>query len=69
MSDNKDIYIKSHVYVKSHSASVENKPHIEIHLTMMAEEKEKPIEKLQKAIGELSSLVKMNGGIPIVEKM
>jgi nicotinamide-nucleotide amidase len=69
MSDNEGVYIKSHVFVRSPSVSVENKPHIEIHLTIRAEEKEKPVEKLQKAIGELSSLVEANGGTPIFEKV
>jgi len=66
MSENKGIYIKSHVYVKAH-VNVENKPHIEIHLTMRAAEEEKPTDKLQKAVIEFASLIKANGGKAIVE--
>ena len=66
MSDNEGVYIKSHVCVKSHS-QMQNKPHIEIHLTIRAEEKEKPDEKLLKAMLELASLVEANGGKAIPE--
>ena len=66
MNRNKGVYIKSHVYTKPQCVNKENKPHIEIHLTIRAEEKEKPKEKLLKAIGELSSLAESNGGIAIV---
>ena len=55
------------VYIKSHPMRSENKPHIEIHLTIAAEAKEKPAEKLLKAIRELTSLVKANGGEAIIE--
>lgn len=68
MRANEGVYIKSHVYVKPQSVVVENKPHIEVHLTMRAEEKEKPAEKLIKAVKELSSLVEVNGGKTIVEQ-
>jgi molybdenum cofactor synthesis domain-containing protein len=56
------------VYIKSHPMRVENKPHIEIHLTITDKEKEKPAEKLLKAARELASLVEENGGRAIVEK-
>jgi molybdenum cofactor synthesis domain-containing protein len=62
MSFNEGVYIKSHVYVESQRGSVENKPHLEIHLTIRSKEKEKPMEKLLKAVGELSTLVETNGG-------
>lgn len=71
MSDNKSVYIKSHVcgeFLKSHSIRVENKPHIEIHLTITAEEKEKSAEKLLKTMKELASLVEANGGLAIFEE-
>jgi len=62
MSANEDVYIKSHVFVKSHAPIVQNQPHIEVHLTIRAEEKKKPVEKLLKAMQELASLVEANGG-------
>jgi nicotinamide-nucleotide amidase len=71
MSDNKSVYIKSHVcgeFMKSHSIRMENKPHIEIHLTIIDEEKEKPAEKLIKTMKELASLVEANGGLAIFEE-
>jgi DNA-directed RNA polymerase subunit L len=40
----------------------ENKPHIEIHLTIAAKEEEKPREMLEKAMRELAKLVEENGG-------
>jgi molybdenum cofactor synthesis domain-containing protein len=50
------------VYVKSHPLGAENRPHIEIHLTIAAKEEEKPKEMLEKAMRELASLVEENGG-------
>jgi hypothetical protein len=47
---------------------VENKPHIEIHLTVTAKNKEKPEEKLLKAVRQLAILVEENGGKAIVEQ-
>jgi nicotinamide-nucleotide amidase len=67
MNDNRGIYIKSHVYVKS-NVNVENKPHIEVHLTIRANEEEKPTGKLLKAATELAVLVEVNGGNAIVEQ-
>ncbi len=52
------------VYIKSHPMSVGNKPHIEIHLTIAAKAKEKPMEMLEKALRQLSILVEENGGKP-----
>jgi len=54
------------VYIKSHPMGVENKAHIEIHLTVTAKNEEKPAEKLLKAMKELASLVESNGGEAIV---
>ncbi len=67
MSLNEGVYIKSHVYVKSKVARADTRPHIEIHLTIRSEEKEKPMEKLLKSVSELASLVEENGGKAIVE--
>ena len=68
MTANEGIYVKSHVCSNAHPVPAKNKrPHIELHLTIRAAEKEKPVEKLQKAIAELSCLVKANGGEVIVE--
>ena len=50
------------VYVKSHPKGEENKPHIEIHFSIKAKDTEKPEEKLQKAIIQLSSLIKKSNG-------
>jgi molybdopterin-biosynthesis enzyme MoeA-like protein len=50
------------VYLKSHPMRTENKPHIEVHLTVAAKAEEKPIEMLEKAVKQLSILVKKNGG-------
>jgi molybdopterin-biosynthesis enzyme MoeA-like protein len=68
MDENEGVYLKSHVYTKSHRKNVRNKPHIEIHLTITADGKEKPNQKLLKAMNELASLVETNGGIAIVEQ-
>ena len=56
------------VYIKSHPLGEENSPHIEIHLTVRARNKEKPAEKIMKAIGQLSSLIEANGGKVVLEK-
>jgi len=50
------------VYVKSHPRGEENKPHMEIHFSIKAKDTEKPEEKLQKAIVQLSSLIKKSNG-------
>jgi nicotinamide-nucleotide amidase len=55
------------VYIKSHPLGVENKPHIEIHLTVRAENKEKPEQKLLEAMKQLSILIEANGGEAITE--
>ncbi len=48
------------VYIKSHPQGEENKPHIEIHLTIRAQNKDKPADKILKALKELTSLIKQN---------
>jgi len=50
------------VYIKSHPKGRENKPHIEIHISITAKEEEKSKEKLQKAIKQLSSEIGKIGG-------
>jgi molybdenum cofactor synthesis domain-containing protein len=57
------------VYVKSHPRGGENKPHIEIHLSITAREAEKPEEQLQKAITQLSSAMRKIGGKVIVDEL
>lgn len=56
------------VYIKSHPMGAENKPHIEIHLTVAAKEDEKPMEMLEKAMCHLASLVEEHGGKAVFEK-
>ncbi len=56
MQDNEGVYIKSHPLLAEH------KPHIETHLTITAKKEQKPLEKLEKALMELASLVEQHGG-------
>lgn len=56
------------VYVKSHPRGGENRPHMEIHLSITARDAEKPREKLQKAILQFSTAVKENGGKVITDE-
>jgi nicotinamide-nucleotide amidase len=55
------------VYVKSHPMRTENKPHIELHLVIVARQEQKPAEKLAKAAKELVSLIEADGGFVTVE--
>ncbi len=59
MSDNEG------VYVKSHPMRTENKPHVEVHLTIIASQDQLPSEKLVKAAKELAVLIETNGGVVI----
>jgi nicotinamide-nucleotide amidase len=61
MSDNVGIY------VKSHPLRMENKPRIELHLTITANKEQKPDEKLLLAARQLAVLIKENGGVVTVE--
>src|SRR5665647_2917906 len=61
MSDNVEVYIKSH------PMRTESKPHVELHLTIVASQKQKPAEKLAKATKELASLIEAEGGSVTVE--
>jgi nicotinamide-nucleotide amidase len=60
MSDNEGVYIKSH------PMAVEDKPHIEVHLTVRAKKEEEPAEKIENALRQLVGLVEANGGEAIV---
>lgn len=51
------------VYVKSHPMRTKNKPHVELHLTIIATKENKPSAKLLKAAKELASLIENNGGL------
>jgi len=62
MSDNEGVYIKSQ------PMHTENKPHIEIHLTVTAKKEQKPMQKLLKAARQLSRLIEENGGKARVEQ-
>jgi molybdenum cofactor synthesis domain-containing protein len=50
------------VYVKSHPKGEENRPHIEIHFSSTLGKAEKPKERLDKAIKQLSEEIKSIGG-------
>ena len=50
------------VYIKSHPMHTENKPHIEVHLTITAKPEQEPAQKLRKAAQELTGLIVENGG-------
>lgn len=56
------------VYVKSHPMGAENKPNIEIHMTIAAKAEQAPREMIKKAMLQLSRLVEENGGKAIAEK-
>ena len=55
------------VYIKSHPKGVENRPHIEIHLSLRAAETEKPLEKLDEAAKQLVFLIDEQGGRAFTE--
>ncbi|MCL4429463.1 MAG: molybdopterin-binding protein [Chloroflexi bacterium] len=55
------------VYVKSHPMRTENKPGIELHLTIAADKEQNPAEKLLKASKELAVLIEANGGLVTAE--
>jgi nicotinamide-nucleotide amidase len=61
MIDNKGVYIKSHPMAK------ENRPHIELHLTITVNKEDNPNDKLNRAVVELSELIRENGGKPLIE--
>jgi molybdenum cofactor synthesis domain-containing protein len=61
MINNKGVYIKSHPMAK------ENRPHIELHLTITVNKEDTPDDKLNRAVVELSELIRESGGKPIIE--
>ena len=61
MINNKGVYIKSHPMAK------ENRPHIELHLTITVNKEDNPDDKLNRAVVELSELIRESGGKPIIE--
>ena len=61
MINNKGVYIKSHPMAK------ENRPHIELHLTITVNKEDNPDNKLNRAVVELSELIRESGGKPIIE--
>jgi molybdenum cofactor synthesis domain-containing protein len=62
-----DVVMKDNegVYVKSHPMRSENKPHVELHLTMTAGQERCPAEKLAKAAKQLAALIVADGGVVI----
>jgi molybdenum cofactor synthesis domain-containing protein len=59
----------SGVYVKSHPKGRENRPHMEIHVSITAREAEKSEEKLQRAIMQLSREIGKVGGKVVVDEL
>jgi nicotinamide-nucleotide amidase len=57
------------VYIKSHPKGRENRPHMEIHVSITAREAEKSEGKLQKAITQLSSEIGKIGGKVVVDEL
>jgi len=62
MRDNLYVYIKSHVYVRSSKQPSETRPHIELHFSTTVENGNVATERLNKAIEQLSGLIRKNGG-------
>jgi len=51
------------VYIKSHPMRTENRPKVELHLTIIAGQEKKPAEKLFKTAKQLEDLIVANGGV------
>jgi molybdenum cofactor synthesis domain-containing protein len=62
MHANPLVYIKSHVYVKSRIQVEGKKSHIELHFSTIGEDPKTEKDRLDKAVEQLSELVKENGG-------
>ena len=56
------------VYIKSYPMRIENKPHVELHLTIVSNQEQMPNEKLAKTAKELVRLIEANGGVPSESK-
>jgi len=54
------------VYIKSHPMRTENKPYVELHLTITACKDQLPADKLAKAAKELSLLIESAGGVVVL---
>lgn len=63
MRDNPYVYIKSHVYVKSDVQTEGKKSHIELHFSTTAQGRKTAKNRLDKAVIQMSELVKKNGGL------
>jgi len=57
MSDNEQ------VYVKSHPIRTENKPYTELHLTVISSQEDNPVEILEKAADQFVALIEAKGGV------
>jgi nicotinamide-nucleotide amidase len=53
------------VYIKSHPMRTENKPYVELHLTITESHYQTPNQKLSKAAEELTGLIEAAGGVVI----
>lgn len=62
MHDNPNVYVKSHVYVKSQPECEGKMPGIELHFSTTATRAEAARESLQKVAAQLADLVVKNGG-------
>ncbi len=56
------------IYIKSHPRGEENKPHLEIHFSTTASNKQEAQEKLQKTMTQLSELIMKSKGKVFSEK-
>jgi len=63
MHDNPSVYLKSHVYTKSRPQVEGRKSHIELHFSTTNEDLLMAKKSLNKAIAQISGLIKENGGM------
>jgi len=62
MHDNPYVYVKSHVYTKTHLQTEGQGSHIELHFSTTAEDPKTAKKRLNKAKVQLSELARKNGG-------
>jgi nicotinamide-nucleotide amidase len=62
MSHNPCVYVKSHVYTRSRKQIEGQKSHIEVHFSTSADDPETARNRLNRAMAQLSELVRKNGG-------
>ena len=55
------------IYIKSHPRGIENRPHLELHLSLKASNGDKPEERLEKAASQLARLTVRQGGEVVTE--